>query len=53
LNFLVTPYQLWQLHPPEQKVTLLLLVEGLYEETVYQETRKIYTAVLQVSITEH
>jgi len=26
----------WIVHPAEKKVTLLLLVEGLYEETIYQ-----------------
>lgn len=31
----------WIVHPTEQKVTLLLLVEGLYEETIYQADDRI------------
>ncbi len=31
----------WIIDPVEQKVTLLLLVEGLYEETVYQGDARI------------
>lgn len=35
----------WIVDPAEQKVTLLLLVEGLYEETIYQDNDQLQSQI--------